>query len=432
MCSMGRSLVDRLEAADCSVRVDAVGNVAGRWVPPGADPDAAPVASGSHLDSVARGGIFNGPLDVYAVLEGVRTIQHASDRGVALERLLEVVSFTEEERHRFSDGLLESSVTVGHTSVADTLALTDDDGVSLADALDDIGFRGEGRLDAAAWNGWVELHVEQGHTLERVGVPVGIVTSIAGTARCMVEIEGEANHAGTTAMDNRADALVAAAEVVRAAEWVAADVADSDGQAVGTVGCLDVEPGAVNVIPRRAVLKLDLRDPNADGIERFVDGVREALEHVESERSVKTAIERTYDAPPIPTGDRYRATLVDTGDVFDVEMMPVHSGAGHDIMCVGTCTDVEMLFVRLGQGAFHHPRKWTDWEDCADGTRVLVGDSPHSQEEPTGEVPWSTARPATHGRIARRTGRTNTDDTRRTRPINRVATAGGKRTQFDE
>jgi N-carbamoyl-L-amino-acid hydrolase len=366
-------LVDCLEAADCSVRVDAVGNIAGRWVPPGADPDAAPVASGSHLDSVVQGGIFDGLLGVYAALEGVRAIQDAVDEGVTFERPLEVVSFTEEEGHRFSDGLLGSSVAAGHTSVADALALTDAEGVSLADALEDIGFRGEGRLDAAAWSNWLELHVEQSRTLERAEVPVGIVTSIAGTARCTVEIEGEANHAGTTGMDDRADALVAAADVVRAVERIATDVAGQDGRAVGTVGCIDVEPGAVNVVPGRAVLKIDLRGPKADGVERLVDGVREAVEHIESERPVTASMERTYDAPPIPMHDGCRAALADAADVLDIETMPVHSGAGHDTMRVGTCTDVGMLFAPSREGVSHNSREWTDWADCTHGTRVLAG-----------------------------------------------------------
>jgi N-carbamoyl-L-amino-acid hydrolase len=366
-------LVDRLEAADCSVRVDAVGNVVGQWVPPGADPDAAAVASGSHLDSVVQGGIFDGPLGVYAALEGVRAMQDAVDGGVSFERPLDVVSFTEEEGHRFSDGLLGSSVAVGHTSVAEALALTDADGVSLEDALEDTGFRGEGRLDAAEWNDWLELHVEQGRTLEQAGVPVGIVTSIAGTARCRVDIEGEANHAGTTAMGERADALVAAADVVRAVERVATDVAGPNGRAVGTVGCLDVDPGAVNVVPGRTMLELDLRDPDADGVERLVDGVEAALERIESERPVTATIERTYDAPPIPMHDGCRSALANAADVLDVEAMPVHSGAGHDTMRVGICTDVGMLFVPSRNGVSHSPREWTDWADCAHGTRVLAG-----------------------------------------------------------
>lgn len=366
-------LVDRLEAADCSVRVDAVGNIAGRWVPPGADPDAAPVASGSHLDSVVRGGIFDGVLGVYAALEGVRAIQDAVDAGVTFERPLEVVSFTEEEGHRFSDGLLGSSVAVGHLSVADALALTDDGGVSLRDALEDAGFRGEGRLDATAWNDWLELHVEQSRTLERAGVPVGIVTSIAGTARCRVEIEGEANHAGTTAMDERADALVAAADVVRAVERVATEIAGPDGQAVGTVGGLDVEPNTVNVVPGRATLKVDLRDPDADGVERLVAGIEAALERVEAERPVTTTLERTYDAPPIPMSDACRSALADAASALGVETMPVHSGAGHDTIRVGTCTDVGMLFVPSRDGVSHSPLEWTDWAACAHGTRVLAG-----------------------------------------------------------
>jgi N-carbamoyl-L-amino-acid hydrolase len=139
-------LRERLGTAGCEVRVDAVGNVAGRWKPASADPDAAPVAAGSHLDSVPEGGIFDGPLSVYAALETVRAMQ---DAGAEPTRSVEVVSFTEEEGARFADGLLGSSVAAGGRSVEDTLGLRDEDGTTFEAALEAVGFRGEGPLDAA-------------------------------------------------------------------------------------------------------------------------------------------------------------------------------------------------------------------------------------------------------------------------------------------
>jgi N-carbamoyl-L-amino-acid hydrolase len=152
------TLVERMEDAGLDVTVDAVGNIAGTWSPESADPDAAPVAAGSHVDSVPEGGIFDGPLGVYAALEAVRAMQ---DAGVELARPLVVVSFTEEEGQRFADGLLGSSVAVGERTVEEALAIEDDEGVNLEAALERIGFRGEGRLDASEWEAWYELHVEQ-------------------------------------------------------------------------------------------------------------------------------------------------------------------------------------------------------------------------------------------------------------------------------
>jgi len=365
-------LVERLEAAGCEVRVDAVGNVAGRWVPPGVDPDAPPVASGSHLDSVPRGGMFDGPLGVYAALEGVRAIDAALD-GEIIERPIEIVSFTEEEGHRFSSGLLGSSVASGHTAVADALALTDEDDVTLERALVDAGFRGKGRLDAGEWDAWVELHVEQARHLERQGVPVGVVTSIAGATRCPVEIHGEANHAGTTPMAERADALVAAGEVIGAVERIATVVGGPDGRAVGTVGRIDNEPDTVNVVPGRTMLELDLRAPDAERLEELAARVEDTLERIESERPVSTHMERTYDAAPTPMSDRCRTSLAAAAAAMDIETTTVYSGAGHDTMRVGDVTDVGMVFVPSRDGISHSPREWTDWADCATGARVVAG-----------------------------------------------------------
>ncbi len=424
-------LVDRLEAADCSVRVDAVGNVTGRWVPPGADPDAAPVASESHLDSVVQGGIFNGPLGVYAALEGVRAIQDAVDGGVTFERPLEVVSFTEEEGHRFSDGLLVSTVAAGHTSVAEALALIDD-GVSLGDALEDVGFRGEGRLDAAAWSDWLELHLEQSRTLEQAEVPVGIVTSIAGTARCTVEIEGEANHAGTTGMDDRADALVAADDVVRAVERIATDVAGQDGRAVGTVGCIDVEPGAVNVVPGRAVLKIGLSTRRPTGLSDSSTASRVPSKtsnpsgrsrRAWNGRTTRLRFRCTTGVTRRSRTRRTCSTSIRCRSTPEPGTTPCASGPVPTWGCCSCHLERVSLTAResgpTGRTASTEPAS------------SLAG-SPHSREGPTGEVSRPTARPATYGRTARRIGRTNTDGTRRARPADRVATAGGKRTPFDQ
>ena len=150
-------LVDRMESVGLDIRVDAVGNIAGRWTPSTCDPDAAPVVAGSHLDSVPRGGIFDGVLGVYAALEAVRAVR---DSGVTVERPLDVVSFTGEEGTRFADGVLGSSVAAGELSVEDALDLSDGR-VSLGTALEEAGFRGTGRLDASEWHAWVELHIEQ-------------------------------------------------------------------------------------------------------------------------------------------------------------------------------------------------------------------------------------------------------------------------------
>jgi N-carbamoyl-L-amino-acid hydrolase len=381
-------LVAELEAAGCDVTVDAVGNIAGRWTPASADPDAAPVAAGSHLDSVPEGGIFDGPLGVYAALESVRAMREA---GVEPDRPVEVVSFTEEEGATFADGLLGSSVAVGERTVTDALALTDADDRSLAAALDAIGYRGEGRLDAADWDAWLELHVEQHTELETAGVPAGIVGDITGITHCAVEISGEANHAGSTPMAGRADALAAASELILDVEAAArelsgatvatvtdgggadADVKEpTDPNAVGTVGSLAVAPNATNVVPGRAALGIDVRSTTYASMESLVGTVESSLARIEAERGVETTLERELDLEPTLMAPRCREALRDAGTRAGIATMDLHSGAAHDSMYVARATDAGMLFAPSRDGLSHTPKEWTDWADCADATRVLA------------------------------------------------------------
>jgi N-carbamoyl-L-amino-acid hydrolase len=362
-------LVARMEAAGLDVRVDAVGNIAGRWTPPSADPDAAPVAAGSHLDSVPEGGIFDGPLGVYGALEAVRAMQ---DAGLEPARPVEVVSFTEEEGGRFAGGLLGSSVAAGGRSVEAALLLSDGD-VTLGEALDDIGFRGEGRLDAREWDAWLELHVEQHTVLESAGVPAGVVTDVTGITHCDVVVEGEADHAGTTPMDGRTDALAAASEFVLAVEEVASERAEIEGTAVGTVGSVDVSPNATNVVPGRVELGLDVRSVEPVSIEHVVAGVREELSRLEADRGVETDIDQVLDVDPTPMAGRCRTALAAAGERNGVETTSLYSGAAHDSMHVASATDAGMLFAPSRDGVSHSPREWTDPDDCVDATRVLAG-----------------------------------------------------------
>ncbi|PSQ51931.1 Zn-dependent hydrolase [Halobacteriales archaeon SW_8_65_20] len=368
-------LVAELDAADCTVSIDAVGNIVGRWEPTSIDSDAAPVAAGSHLDSVPAGGLFDGPLGVYAALEAVRAMQ---DAAVEPARPIEVVCFTEEEGATFADGLLGSGVAAGRRSVEDALALTDDDGRTLRTALDDAGYHGSGRLDASEWNAWLELHVEQHTELEAAGVPVGVVGDITGITHCDVEIVGETNHAGSTPMDARTDALAAASELALAVEERARSLTsgdsttDPDPDAVGTVGSLSVAPNATNVIPGAVDAGVDIRSTRQDSIETLVETVRETLVTAERERGVETTVTREFDVPPTPMADRLRQRLRDAGERAGVETLDLSSGAAHDSMHVAGVTDAGMLFAPSVDGLSHTPAEWTDWVDCASATRVLA------------------------------------------------------------
>ena len=363
-------LCERLSGAGLAVDVDAVGNVRGRWVPDGVDPARAAVAAGSHLDSVPRGGIFDGPLGVYAALEAVRAMR---DAGRAPDRPVEVVSFTGEEGSRFGGGLVGSAVATGKRGVEDTLALSDDEGTSLETALSGIGYRGEGRLAAEEWDAWLELHVEQHTRLEEAGVPAAIVTEVTGITHCHVTVEGDADHAGSTPMADRTDALAAATRVVERVEESARAVAAENGTAVGTVGSLSVAPNATNVVPGTVEMGIDLRDVDRASVERLLGDLEAALADVERERGVTTTLERSIDLDPRPTSDRVRTALDRGATAAGVETLALHSGAAHDTMQVADVTDAGMLFAPSRDGVSHSPREWTDPADCAAATRVLAG-----------------------------------------------------------
>jgi N-carbamoyl-L-amino-acid hydrolase len=373
-------LRERMEAAGLDVSVDAVGNVSGTWSPPSADPTAEPVVAGSHLDSVPEGGIFDGPLGVYGALEAVRALQ---DAGADPERPVTVVSFTEEEGATFGEGLLGSSVAAGRTDIPAALSRTDDRGRTLEDALEAIGFRGEGTLDAASWDAFVELHVEQDTVLEERQSdddtggppgPVGVVTTITGITHCEARIVGEADHAGTTAMPDRTDALAAAAEVILDVEAVAEDIVAARSEtAVGTVGSLDVRPNATNVVPGEVELGIDIRDVEYESMESMVQAAQRSLDLVASDRGVETTFERPFDIRPEPMCSRIVDAAHDAGRAAGIETHALHSGAAHDAMEIATATDAGMLFAPSRDGISHNPREWTDWADCRAATRVLAG-----------------------------------------------------------
>jgi N-carbamoyl-L-amino-acid hydrolase len=379
-------LIDRFRDAGLEVTVDAVGNVLGTWTPASADPDAAPVVSGSHLDSVPEGGIFDGPLGVYAALEAVRAMR---DAGVGPDRPVGVVSFAEEEGGTFGNGLLGSTVATGELGLDDALALSNAEGETLGEALDRIGYRGGEAVDAAtptgadgapttldpaSWAAFYELHIEQDTKLEDAGAAVGVVTTITGITHCEAAIDGEANHAGATPMGERTDALAAASEFVLDVERAANEVvASSSPSAVGTVGSLSVEPNATNVVPGRVEAGVDVRDVEAESMEAIVDAARDSLGRLERERGVETAFERPFDVAPTPMSDRLREAAHEAADAGGRVAADLHSGAAHDAMRVARVTDASLLFAPSRDGISHNPREWTDWDDCAAATEVVTG-----------------------------------------------------------
>jgi N-carbamoyl-L-amino-acid hydrolase len=362
-------LIEELETIGLEVRVDAVGNIAGRWTPPSCDPDAAPVAVGSHLDSVPNGGIFDGPLGTYAAVEAVRSIQESEETP---DRPVEVVSFTGEEGGRFGIGTLGSSVAAGQRRAAEALALEDAEGITLEESLERIGFAGSAEIDAGEWDAWLELHIEQGTRLTEAGAGVGIVDSIVGITNCEVTITGEADHAGSTPMFERRDALAAASAFVLDLERAAEEFATENKAAVGTAGEGTISPNARNIVPEEVQFQLDIRDVAHDTMDRLVGRCRSSLARLERRRGVETSLERYRDSEPSQMSERCIAAAEEAVETGSIDAIRLHSAAMHDTANVAAVTDAGLLFAPSVDGVSHSPREWTDWDDCAVATEALA------------------------------------------------------------
>ena len=346
--------------------VDALNNVVGRWASD--EPDAKTLIVGSHYDTVRDAGRYDGRL---GILLPIAVAARLKTEGRTLPFHLEVIAFAEEEGVRFGTTYLGSSAVAGRFDPA-ALAATDKDGITVAEALRDAGLPADEIPDAARRPedllGYLEIHIEQGPVLLNAGLPLGVVTAIAGAVRRKLTITGETGHAGTVPMAYRRDAAAAAAEIVLAVEKICGSMPGL----VGTVGQLAVPEGAVNVIPGRCELSLDIRA----GDDRARD---DALADVEREIAAIAARRKVA----IDSVDLLRASAVTCApamlkriaDAVVKAGVPVHSlpsGAEHDAVMFGGVTDVGMLFVRCGNGGIsHNPRETMTADDAELAARVL-------------------------------------------------------------
>ena len=354
-----------MREAGLAVREDAAGNLFGRRE--GRSPGAPAVLIGSHVDSVLGGGDFDGPL---GVLGGIEVLQSMDEAGVASERPVEVVAFTDEEGARFSLGMIGSRALAG-TLPQEDLRHEDQGGVSIAGAMRGAGLDpakvGEAARPSDSLAAYLELHIEQGKVLEKEGLPVGVVTGIAGPVWLRLSFTGEAGHAGTTPMGARRDALAAAAEVVGVIE----EEASATGSTVGTVGQIGARPGGINIIPGRAELSLDLRDIDEAVRDRVEGRIRARAEEACERRGIEIEFEELQRLPPAPCSGEIRASIAAACEGEGIRPYPLPSGAGHDGMHVAGLCPMGMIFVRSKGGISHNPKEWSSREDCEAGCRVL-------------------------------------------------------------
>ncbi len=355
-----------MTAAGMAVHMDAAGNTVGRYE--GSEPGLPALMMGSHQDTVRQGGRYDGILGVVVPLACVEALHAAGER---LPFALEVVAFGDEEGLRFGTGLFGSTAITG-TPQPEDLAREDEEGVSLGQALRDFGLDPEAIPEAARRPeellAFVELHIEQGPVLESEGLPVGLVTDITNGANLTVTLTGTAGHAGTVPMRQRQDALVAAAEAVQAVETLCRGRDDL----VGTVGKLDLEPGATNVIPGRCRFAVDIRSPAAEVLETAVTGLRAAFGRIAEARGIALEIEGGYKLPGCPCTpwlmEQLEAAILAEG----IAPRRLFSGAGHDAMALRKIADIAMLFVRCTGGISHNPAEAITAADAGTAARVLL------------------------------------------------------------
>jgi N-carbamoyl-L-amino-acid hydrolase len=358
-------LREQMAASGLAIELDAAGNLIGRR--PGQE-DLPPILIGSHTDTVAGGGRFDGVIGVLAGLEIVRCLDELS---ISLRHPLEIVDFLAEEPTDFGVSTVGSRGMSGNLT-AEMLAQTDGRGVTLAEALLDLGGRpadiaAEARLpgDIAAY---LEMHIEQGPVLHQRAISLAAVTGIVGIRRLSVVVEGEANHAGTTPMSLRKDALVAAARFVIDAE----SIIRAEENAVGTVGYLRVVPNMANVVPGRVELIVEMRSIEPETI----DGIGQELQHrareIAQARGIAISVSLLTDAAPVQADPR----LIEIATQACRETAPgalvLPSGAGHDATQIATIAPVGMIFVPSRGGKSHTPKEWTDVADIALGVQALA------------------------------------------------------------
>jgi allantoate deiminase len=352
-----------MEEVGLAVRRDAIGNVIGRLE--GRTGPAKAVATGSHLDSVRDGGVFDGPLGVVAGIEAVG--QLLAERGQPA-RPVEVIAFTGEEGSRFPVGLLGSRVMAGLLPAAAAAQLRDRAGTSVSEAATRAGLDAR-RLDRVARDDLaclIELHIEQGPLLERAGTQVGVVETIVGIHRFQAVVSGQADHAGTTPLETRKDALLGAAEVVLALPEL---VRPTGG--VVTVGQVDVSPGSTNVVPGRVTFSVDLRHARAADLGRLAETIRQEAERLIARRGLALEWQPLVATAPVATDPALRARVKRAADALGFTSRAIVSGAGHDAMAIAARCPVAMIFTPCRAGVSHRPDEFADVPMIEPGFEVL-------------------------------------------------------------
>ena len=358
----------RCESAGLSVRVDAIGNTFARWK--GSEPDAPVVGTGSHIDAIPNAGKYDGVVGVLGGLEAVRALQR---EGFRPRSSIELLLLTSEEPTRFGIGCIGSRMLSGSLSADAARKLKDADGASVDEVRRKAGMSGaleDVPLARGYYKAWVELHIEQGPLLERDRVPLGIVTKIAAPASARIAIEGSGGHAGGVVMLDRRDALCAASELILAVENAARTTGSIDS--VATVGICDVFPGAVNSIPSRVRLGLDVRDTDLARRDGVMQAIDRAGNEIAAKRNVAIGTELLNADAPADCAAVVVDALARAAEKHRIGSQKMISRAYHDSLFISRIAPAAMLFIPCRNGYSHRPDEYASPEDIARGTLVLA------------------------------------------------------------
>jgi len=354
-----------MEQAGLQVRSDAAGNLFGHRD----GSEKLPVLLfGSHIDSVVKGGNFDGDLGSVGAIEVTRALKEA---GAKTRHPLEVVIWENEEGNHFGISTMGSGIAAGIWG-PEILTRKDERGETVADWLrkygQDPAHMTDARIAPGALAAYLELHIEQGPNLDEARIPIGVVQGIVGLKRWHCIASGFANHAGTTPMNRRRDALAAASRDLLAVRDV---VRAEPGRQVGTVGYVKVEPGAVNVIPGRAEFPVELRDLDAARIDRIWEKIQTKFREVDAEEHVETSCVPLDDIAPARTDESMQAAIREAAKSLGLPTMDLPSGAVQDAQQMAKLAPFGMIFVPSRDGISHSPKEFTSWPDVANGAEVL-------------------------------------------------------------
>lgn len=361
----GRDLVvGWMKELGLDVRVDRIGNIFGILAGPSGSLDNA-LMMGSHIDTVINAGPYDG---CYGVLSALAVIRAFKDAGIAPPRPLVAAAFTDEEGVRFQPDMLGSLVYAGGMSLEEGLAVADDDGITVGQALSEIGYGGREEPGFLIPSEYLELHIEQGPRLDAEGLRIGAVEGVQGISWWRVVIGGKANHAGTTPTNMRRDAGLAAARVISSMREYAA----SSGSTLATTGAIAFEPGLINVIPSKAVFTVDLRDPDGEKLIGAEKALADCLEKVARDEGVTVSSEHLASFAPVAFHPELIQKVEDAARSREIPSMRMVSGAGHDAQMMARICRTAMIFVPSVGGISHNPEEHTEKEDLLLGAELLL------------------------------------------------------------